>query len=79
MPEFEISIDLDKMTLDDLEALNQAEDGEFRPFLEMLDRAATVKARDGELIPARKLPLAMIKDVVGQVNAAIMAVADEGN
>jgi len=71
----EISVDLNKMRLRDLAALEDAGEGKFKPFLEVLERVATVEGYPD----VGDIPVTQLSDVVTALSEAIAATSNPGN
>jgi len=80
MPEeIVVHVDLDKMTIGDLETLEQtasmSEPGGIGTFYGLIDRVATIEGVDN----FRELPITKLKDIIAAITGAVNFEDDEGN
>lgn len=72
---YKLSIDIDQMTLGDLELLEGAGRGEFSPFLNLLERVAEVDGLPG----VRDIPIRDLREVVARLTEALTDAGNAGN
>lgn len=74
-PNYKLTIHVDRMTLGDLEVLEDARTGKFREYLDLLDRVATLEGLES----VRMIPLADLRAITAHLVDSISDTGNSGN